>query len=203
MFGLSWDQIILIVLAALFLLGPERIPTAIKWLMDSLRKVRTFAAGAQSEMRSQLGPELDELRRQIAELQSLKELKELRELRDLDPRRMVGKSLLGEEFSGGIKGFLGLTGQGPDAEAAAAVDSGPGGTAAGALPAVAEAAATVDVAPQGDPPGITAPGADAPEVAAAPGADTPEPVAAPDELVAAPEAATPIPAPAGQWSDAT
>ena len=44
MFGLSWDQIILILLAALFLLGPERIPTAIKWLMDSLRKVRSFAA---------------------------------------------------------------------------------------------------------------------------------------------------------------
>lgn len=108
MFGLSWDQIILILLAGLFLLGPERIPTAIKWLMDSLRKLRTFAAGAQSEMRSQLGPELDELRRQIAELQSLKELKELRELRDLDPRRVVGKTLLGDEFSGGVKGFLGL-----------------------------------------------------------------------------------------------
>lgn len=115
MFGLSWDQIILILLAGLFLLGPERIPTAIKWLMDSLRKVRTFAAGAQSEMRSQLGPELDELRRQIAELQSLKELKELRELRDLDPRRIVGKSLLGDEFSGGVKGLLGL-------------DAAPGGT---------------------------------------------------------------------------
>ncbi|MEO7125434.1 MAG: hypothetical protein ABI382_04275 [Nakamurella sp.] len=114
MFGLSWDQIILILLAALFLLGPERIPTAIKWLMDSLRKARTFAAGAQSEMRSQLGPELDELRRQIAELQSLKEVKELKDLRDLDPRRLIGKNLLGEEFSGGIKGFLGLTGNGID-----------------------------------------------------------------------------------------
>lgn len=120
MFGLSWDQIILVVLAALFLLGPERIPTAMKWGMDGLRKLRTFAAGAQTEMRSQLGPELDELRRQVAELQSLKELKELRELRELDPRRMIGKSILGDEFSGGVKGFLGLTGDGPDSAAAAA-----------------------------------------------------------------------------------
>lgn len=125
MFGLSWDQIILILLAGLFLLGPERIPTALKWLMDSLKKVRSFAAGAQSEMRSQLGPELDELRRQIAELQSLKELKELKELRDLDPRRMVGKSLLGDEFSGGVKGFLGLTGEGPGAAAGPSAASPP------------------------------------------------------------------------------
>lgn len=133
MFGLSWDQIFLILLAGLFLLGPERIPTAIKWLMDSLRKVRTFAAGAQTEMRSQLGPELDELRRQIAELQSLKELKELRELRDLDPRRMVGKSLLGDEFAGGMKGFLGLDAapQGAVAQSGAA-EGGAGAAANGA-----------------------------------------------------------------------
>jgi sec-independent protein translocase protein TatB len=107
--------------------------------MDSLRKVRTFAAGAQSEMRSQLGPELDELRRQIAELQSLKEIKELRELRDLDPRRMVGKGLLGEEFSGGIKGFLGLAGEGPDAAAAAAAGAATTGAVA-ASPAIAASA---------------------------------------------------------------
>jgi sec-independent protein translocase protein TatB len=146
LFGLSWDQLILILLAALFLLGPERIPTAIKWLMDSLRKVRTFAAGAQSEMRSQLGPELDELRRQIAELQSLKEIKELKELRDLDPRRMVGKSLLGDEFSGGVKGFLGLTGDGPDsataAEAAAAPAPATPTTPAAVTPAPATPAAS-------------------------------------------------------------
>lgn len=116
MFGLSWDQIILILLAGLFLLGPERIPTVLRWVLDSTKKLRSFAAGAQEEMRSQLGPELDELRRQIAELQELKELKDLRELkelRDLDPRRLVGKTLLGDEFSGGVKGFLGLTGDGP------------------------------------------------------------------------------------------
>lgn len=165
MFGLSWDQIILILLAALFLLGPERIPTAIKWLMDSLRKVRSFAAGAQSEMRSQLGPELDELRRQIAELQSLKEIKELRELRDLDPRRMVGKGLLGEEFSGGIKGFLGLAGEGPDAAAAVAAATPPqvdpagaaGSSAATGAPADSAPAATTDSASAVAPAPVTSP----------------------------------------------
>lgn len=150
MFGLSWDQIILILLAALFLLGPERIPTAIKWLMDSLRKVRSFAAGAQSEMRSQLGPELDELRRQIAELQSLKEIQELRQLRELDPRRMVGKNLLGSEFSGGISGFLGLNGEGPDSAAAAS------SAAAETPPAVAATPETAAVPPPPDPAGAEA-----------------------------------------------
>lgn len=110
MFGLSWDKIILILLAALFLLGPERIPVAVRWVMESLRKVRTMAAGAQAELRSQIGPELDELRRQVAELQSLKEIGELRALRELNPRTIIGKNILGEEFSGGMAGFLGLNG---------------------------------------------------------------------------------------------
>jgi sec-independent protein translocase protein TatB len=152
LFGLSWDQIILIVLAGLFLLGPERIPTAMKWLMESLRKLRTFAAGAQSEMRSQLGPELDELRRQIAELQSLKELKELRELRDLDPRRMVGKTLLGDEFSGGVKGFLGLNGTTGDGAAGGNNGGGPASSGAGSsAPDRAQNGAVVAAPAPGEP----------------------------------------------------
>ncbi len=137
MFGLSWDQLILILLAALFLLGPERIPTAVKWVMESLRKVRTMAAGAQEELRSQIGPELDELRRQVAELQSLKEFGELRALRELNPKTIIGKNILGEEFSGGVSGFLGLGATngagaaGTDAAGNGTAGSTPGTTAAG------------------------------------------------------------------------
>jgi len=108
MFGLSWGQIAIIVLVGVFVLGPERIPTAVNWSMTSLRKVRTMAAGAQAELRKEIGPELEELRRQVADLQSLKEIQELRDLRDLNPRRLIGKNILGDEFSGGITGFLGL-----------------------------------------------------------------------------------------------
>ncbi|MET0865424.1 MAG: hypothetical protein ABWZ98_13920 [Nakamurella sp.] len=60
-------------------------------------------------MRREIGPEIDELRRQVADLQSLKEIQELRDLRDLHPKRLIGKNILGDEFSGGITGFLGLT----------------------------------------------------------------------------------------------
>ncbi len=114
MFGLSWGQIAIIVLVGVFVLGPERIPTAVSWVMTTLRKVRTMAAGAQAELRREIGPELDELRRQVADLQSLKEIQDLRDLRDLHPKRLIGKNILGDEFSGGITGFLGLGAQ-PDA----------------------------------------------------------------------------------------
>jgi len=117
MFGLSWAQIGIILLAGVFVLGPERIPTAVTWLMTSLRKLRTMAAGAQAELRKEIGPELDELRRQVADLQSLKEIQELRDLRDLHPKRLIGKGILGDEFSGGISGFLGMT-DNPSATAA-------------------------------------------------------------------------------------
>lgn len=108
MFGLSWGQIAIIVLVGVFVLGPERIPTAVTWVMSTLRKARTMAAGAQEELRREIGPEIEELRRQVADLQSLKELQELRDLRDLHPKRLIGKNILGDEFSGGVTGFLGL-----------------------------------------------------------------------------------------------
>ncbi len=91
-------------------MGPERIPVAVQWTVDSLKKVRNMAQGAQAQLQKEIGPELEELRRQVAELQSLKEVQELRNLRDLNPRRLIGNTLLGNDgaSSGGIAGFLGL-----------------------------------------------------------------------------------------------
>ena len=108
MFGMSWSEIAIILAVGMFVLGPERIPVAVKWVSSTLRTVRTMAAGAQEQLRGEFGPELEELRRQVADLQSLKEIQELRTLRDLNPRSMIQKNLLGEEFSGGMAGFLGL-----------------------------------------------------------------------------------------------
>jgi len=107
-FGMSWSEIVIILAVGMFVLGPERIPVAVKWVGSTLRTVRTMAAGAQEQLRGEFGPELEELRRQVADLQSLKEIQELRSLRDLNPRSMIQKNLLGEEFSGGMAGFLGL-----------------------------------------------------------------------------------------------
>lgn len=108
MFGLSWGQITIIVLVGLFLLGPERIPTAVQWVTGTLRKVRTMAAGAQEQLRGEIGGELAEMRKQIAELQSLKELQELRALKDLNPQNLIRKAILGDNATGGVAGLLGL-----------------------------------------------------------------------------------------------
>jgi len=109
-FGLSWTQIMVIVVIGVFLLGPERIPVAVQWLTSSLKKVRTMAQGAQDQLHSELGPEIAEMRRQISELQSLKEFKELRDLKELHPRNLIGKGLLGPDVStqNGMAGILGI-----------------------------------------------------------------------------------------------
>ena len=146
MFGLGWGEIIIILVVAVFVLGPERIPVAVRWVTDSVGKVRTMAAGAQEELRKEIGPELDELRRQVADLQSLKEVQELRSLRDLDPRKIITKNLMGDEFSGGVTGFLGLNKTGTAGSRANAAVAGTeseqlGGSVAAAPPVAAVGAA--------------------------------------------------------------
>jgi Tat protein translocase TatB subunit len=94
MFGLSWGQILIIVLVAAFVLGPERIPTAVNVTLGTIRKARGLAAGTQATLLRDLGPEIEELRRQVADLQSLKELADLQSLAELRPQQWSGKSLL-------------------------------------------------------------------------------------------------------------
>lgn len=108
MFGLGWGEIIIIVAVGVFVLGPERIPVAVRWVSETTKKLRTMAAGAQEDLKREIGPELEELRRQVADLQSLKEYQDLKSLRDLNPRKMLQKNILGDEFAGGVTGFLGL-----------------------------------------------------------------------------------------------
>lgn len=151
MFGLSWGQVAVIVLVGVFLLGPERIPTAVQWVVKTLKKARTMAAGAQEQLRGEIGPELEELRRQVADLQSLKELQELKELRNLHPRKLIGQTLLGgEDLS--IKGLLGV-------DAKAPLGSGVKPTAP-ASPSV-PAAPAPQVAPVAAAPAVPAPSATA------------------------------------------
>lgn len=126
MFGLSWVEILIILGVGVFVLGPERIPVAVRWVTTTMTKVRGMAATAQSDLAREIGPELDELRRQVSDLQSMKEFQELKSLRDINPKRYLQKNILGDQFAGGVTGFLGLTGEGTPAEqanAAAAADA--------------------------------------------------------------------------------
>lgn len=82
--SIGWAEILVIMLAGLFILGPERLPGAAAWLGRSIRKVREYATGARDQLRSEMGPEFDELR---------KPLENLRELRSFDPKRAVARHL--------------------------------------------------------------------------------------------------------------
>jgi len=92
--SIGWGEILILLLAGLFILGPERLPGAAAWLGKSIRKVRDFATGARDQLRNEMGPEFEELR---------KPLENLRELRNFDPRRMVTQHLFNDEPANGTK----------------------------------------------------------------------------------------------------
>jgi sec-independent protein translocase protein TatB len=83
--SIGWAEILVLLVAGLFIVGPERLPSAAAWLGRTVRQVREYASGAREQLRSELGPEFDDLR---------KPLEDLRNIRDLNPRRMVTKHLL-------------------------------------------------------------------------------------------------------------
>ncbi|SFQ19054.1 sec-independent protein translocase protein TatB [Amycolatopsis arida] len=82
--SVGWGEILVLIVAGLFILGPERLPDAAAWLARSVRKVRDFATGARQQLRDEMGPEFDEFR---------KPLEDLRGLRNFDPRRAVTQHL--------------------------------------------------------------------------------------------------------------
>ena len=85
MFDIGWADFLVLIIAGLFILGPERLPGAAQWLGRTIRQVRQYASGAQEQLKSELGPEFEELR---------KPLEDLRSLRNFDPKRTVTKHLL-------------------------------------------------------------------------------------------------------------
>lgn len=82
--SVGWGEIFVLVVAGLFILGPERLPSAAAWLGRTVRQVREYATGARDQLRRELGPEFDELR---------KPLEDLRGLRDFSPRHAVRRTL--------------------------------------------------------------------------------------------------------------
>lgn len=85
MFGsIGWGEIMVLLVAGLIILGPERLPEAVSWTMKSIRQVRDYATGATDQLKNELGPEFDELRKPLAELN---------ELRGMTPRAIVTKHL--------------------------------------------------------------------------------------------------------------
>ena len=86
--SVGWGEILVLIVAGLFILGPERLPSAAAWLGKTMRQVREYATGARDQLRRELGPEFDELR---------KPLEDLRGLRDFNPRTAVRRTLFDDD----------------------------------------------------------------------------------------------------------
>ena len=126
MFGLTFDKLLVIGVLAVFLLGPERLPHYASKLAQLVRTVRTMADGAKDRMRSEMGPEFDDV-----EWQKL-------DPRQYDPRRIIRDALLDPPAGGSTTKPVSAAMAGATA---AAVSVGlPGGTRTPVVPlAVGEA----------------------------------------------------------------
>jgi sec-independent protein translocase protein TatB len=90
--SIGWLEILILGVAGLFILGPERLPDAAAWVGRNLRKVREYATGAREQLRSEMGPEFEELRKPLQDLQGL---------RNFDPKRAVARHLFDDDGSNG------------------------------------------------------------------------------------------------------
>ena len=88
--SVGWGELLILLAAALIILGPERLPGAVSWTMSSLRKVRDYATGASSQLQDELGTDFDEIR---------KPLSQLNELRQMTPKSIVTKHLFDGDSS--------------------------------------------------------------------------------------------------------
>jgi sec-independent protein translocase protein TatB len=78
--NLGWGEIAVLLVLALFVFGPERLPTLAAEAGRGLRKVRTYVKGMTDDLKTELGPELGEV-----------------DLASLNPRTFVAKHLLADD----------------------------------------------------------------------------------------------------------
>jgi sec-independent protein translocase protein TatB len=83
--NIGWGEMVVLLVAALVILGPERLPGAVQWTSRSLRQVRDYASGATAQLKDELGPDFDELRQPLSELNKM---------RGMTPRSAITKHLL-------------------------------------------------------------------------------------------------------------
>ena len=74
MFGVGLPEMMVILVVAIVIFGPDRLPEFARQAGRMIRQVRQFSQSARDDIRGELGPEFSEF-----------------ELSDLDPRRAVRK----------------------------------------------------------------------------------------------------------------
>ena len=95
MFDVGLPEIAVLIVAALFVFGPERLPTVVAQAARTLRQIRALAAGARAEIDEAIGPELRDFNAMagLGELGALRQ--PLADVRDPTPRKILNDSLFG------------------------------------------------------------------------------------------------------------
>src|SRR6185437_57459 len=83
--NVGWGEMLVLLVVGLLVLGPERLPGAIRWTAGALRQARDYLSGMTNQLREDMGPEFDDIRGQLSELQKL---------RGMTPRAALTKHLL-------------------------------------------------------------------------------------------------------------
>ncbi|MEO3811959.1 sec-independent translocase [Sphaerisporangium sp. B11E5] len=79
MFGLGWAEVLALVVIALLVLGPEKLPQAAAQAGRALRQLRQMATNARNDLQDNLGPEFSNF-----------------DPTDLHPKNFVRKHLLSD-----------------------------------------------------------------------------------------------------------
>lgn len=77
MFGVGLPELAVILVVAMVVFGPDRLPDYARQAGRMVRQVRRFAQAAQQDLRDELGPEYADLK-----------------ITDLDPRTMIRKHII-------------------------------------------------------------------------------------------------------------
>jgi len=83
--GLTIDKIFIVLLIALFIIGPEKLPGYAAKLGEFVRSVKRMADGAKDRLKEEMGPEFDDV-----------DWKQL-DPRQYDPRRIIRDALLEDQ----------------------------------------------------------------------------------------------------------
>ncbi|WP_295695659.1 twin-arginine translocase TatA/TatE family subunit [Lapillicoccus sp.] len=82
MFGINSSEFLILLVVAIVVLGPERLPEYAAKLAKLVRQARTLATNARSQLAEQMGPDFDDI-----------DWKQY-DPRQYDPRRIVREALM-------------------------------------------------------------------------------------------------------------
>lgn len=86
--NLGWSEIVVIVVAGLVILGPERLPGVINSLMQTFKKLKNMAEDASGQLKEEFGPDFEAFQEPI---------NQINELRSFNPKKMISQQFLDDQ----------------------------------------------------------------------------------------------------------